>query len=73
MNNNDEDIQFRKDTYIAFLSGLRSFEANSGKTSRNRIFGPGWDGSSCLNNGVNAKRIHSLNTSMRRKKRRYQW
>ena len=48
-------------SYIAFLSGLRSFEANSGRTSKNRMFGPGWDGSSCWNNGVRAKRMHSLN------------
>lgn len=33
--------EFLIDIYIAFLSGLRSFDANSGKTSRNRIFGPG--------------------------------
>ncbi len=59
--NNIKDLIFSNDTYIAFLSGLRSLEANSGKTSRKRIFGPGWDGSSCLNKGVNAKRIHSLN------------
>ncbi len=59
-------------TYIAFLSGLRSFEANSGKTSRNRIFGPGWVGSSCLNKGVNAKRIHSLKIFSFKKKKRNQ-
>ncbi len=45
---------------MAFLSCLRSFEANSGNTSRKRIFGPGCVGSSWLNNGVKAKRIHSL-------------
>ena len=49
-------------SYMAFLSCLRSFEANSGRTSRKRIFGPGCVRSSWSNRGVKAKRMHSLNT-----------